>query len=126
MHDRAAAAIQAEIAASGEPPLDFMLRVMRDETAEPARRAAMAIAAAPYVHPRLAAVAHRHTNPDGSPVRPTVNVILHCADSGAKSDPRALAEPLLPISDKRPYVEALPRVDRSGPEPSDDIPDPRH
>jgi hypothetical protein len=67
-----AAAIQAEIAASGELPLDFMLRVMRDETAEPARRAAMAKAAAPYVHARLAAVAHRHTNADGSPFGPTI------------------------------------------------------
>jgi hypothetical protein len=67
-----AAAIKAEIAASGETPLDFMLRVMRDETAEPARRAAMAMAAAPYIHPRLAAVAHRHTNADDSPVGPTI------------------------------------------------------
>jgi hypothetical protein len=30
-----AASIQAEIVASGEKPLNYMLRVMRDETAEP-------------------------------------------------------------------------------------------
>ena len=35
--------------------------------------------AAPYVHPRLAAVAHRYTNPDGSPVGPRVNVIIYGA-----------------------------------------------
>ncbi len=43
---------------SGEAPLDYMLRVMRDETAPSARRDAMAVAAAAYVHPRLAAVEH--------------------------------------------------------------------
>lgn len=63
-----AASIQVEIAASGELPLDHMLRVMRDETAEPARRDAMAKAAAPYIHPTLAAIAHRHTNADGAPM----------------------------------------------------------
>ena len=71
-----AASIQAEIAASGEKPLDYMLRVMRDETAEPTRRDAMARAAAPYVHPALAAVAHRHTNADGSPIAPTVTITI--------------------------------------------------
>jgi hypothetical protein len=68
-----AASIQAEIAASGEKPLDYMLRVMRDETAEPD---AMARAAAPYVHPTLAAVAHRHANADGTPIAPTVIVTI--------------------------------------------------
>lgn len=42
------------VAQSGETPLDFMLRVMRDENASQARRDAMATAAAPYVHARLA------------------------------------------------------------------------
>jgi hypothetical protein len=45
-----------EIASTGETPLDYMLRVMRDPEAQPARRDAMAIAAAPYVHPKLAQV----------------------------------------------------------------------
>jgi hypothetical protein len=41
-------------AASGEPPLDdYMLRVMRDENADPYRRDAIAKAAAPYCHPHL-------------------------------------------------------------------------
>jgi hypothetical protein len=33
--------------------------------------------AAPYVHPRLAAIAHRHAHEDGSPVKPIVNVYIH-------------------------------------------------
>ena len=48
-----AASIQAEIAASGEVPLDYMLAVMRDPTADPARRDRMAIAAAPLCHARV-------------------------------------------------------------------------
>ena len=68
--------MRAEMAASGELPLDYMLRVMRDETAEAARRDAMAKAAAPYVHPTLAAVAHRHANADGSPIAPVVNLTV--------------------------------------------------
>lgn len=46
---------QAEVAATGETPLDYMIRVMRDQTIDHARRDEMAKAAAPYVHPRLAA-----------------------------------------------------------------------
>jgi hypothetical protein len=53
--------------------------------------------AAPFVHPRLAAVAHRHTNLDGSPVRPVVNVIIH----GAEPKSPAFAETVPSISDKR-------------------------
>jgi hypothetical protein len=45
-----------EIASTGEAPLQYMLRVMRDSEASPARRDAMAIAAAPYVHSKLAQV----------------------------------------------------------------------
>jgi len=36
----------------------------------------MAKAAAPYRHPQLAAVAHRHTNADGSPILPTINLVI--------------------------------------------------
>jgi hypothetical protein len=40
----------------GITPLEFMLQVMRDESAERSERLDMAKAAAPYVHPRLSAV----------------------------------------------------------------------
>jgi hypothetical protein len=53
--------------------------------------------AAPYVHPRLAAVAHRHTNTDGSPVGPRVNVIIH----GAAPETPRFAETVPSISEKR-------------------------
>jgi hypothetical protein len=41
---------------TGETPLQYMLSVMRDPEASPARRDAMAIAAAPYVHSKLTQV----------------------------------------------------------------------
>ena len=42
----------------GETPLEYMLRIMRDEAAESTRRDDMAKAAAPYLHPRLSSVEH--------------------------------------------------------------------
>lgn len=56
----------AAIAATGEMPLDYMLRVMRDPLAEPARKDAMAKAAAPYCHAALKAI--EHTGPNGGPI----------------------------------------------------------
>ena len=47
------ARIRDEIAFAGLTPLEFMLRVMRDEGADEAKRLDAAKAAAPYVHPRL-------------------------------------------------------------------------
>lgn len=58
--------LQAEIAASGETPKDYMLRVMRDPTVDHARRDAMAKAVAPFCHPHLQAV--QHTGKDGGPI----------------------------------------------------------
>ena len=50
--------MKAAIAASGETPLEYMLRIMRDEAAESTRRDDMAKAAAPYLDPRLSSVEH--------------------------------------------------------------------
>jgi hypothetical protein len=48
--------VTAAIIETGELPLEYMLKVVRDENADQKRRDAMAIAAAPYVHPRLATI----------------------------------------------------------------------
>jgi hypothetical protein len=53
-----------------------MLEVMRDPTADQTRRDMMAKAAAPYRHPQLQAVAHKHLNADGTPIAPTVIVTI--------------------------------------------------
>ena len=64
--NKATQAKAAEIAASGLTPLDFMLQKMRDEGADEAVRLDAAKSAAPYVHPRLAAI--EHTGPDRGPI----------------------------------------------------------
>jgi len=101
--NKASAELQAAIAASGKTPLEIMLEnarwayakarelTERLADAEPSLATSelfnqmlrfrefaceWAHMAAPYVHPRLAAVAHRHTNPDGTPIAPTVNIII--------------------------------------------------
>jgi hypothetical protein len=55
------------ILASGLTPLDYMLNVMRDQLIAADRRDDMAKAAAPYVHPKLAAI--EHTGKDGGPIQ---------------------------------------------------------
>jgi hypothetical protein len=54
--NRATEEARAAAAATGVLPLDYMLSVMRDPAADQKRRDAMAMAAAPYLHPRLSAV----------------------------------------------------------------------
>ena|SRR6478609_7918452 len=62
---------RAEIAASGETPLDYMLRIMRDAAAEPERRDHMARSAAPYIHAKLQAVVQA----DHSKGVPTISIV---------------------------------------------------
>ena len=56
--NKATAAKAAAIARSGESPLDYMLRVMRNVKADLTTRLDAAKSAAPYVHPKLAAISH--------------------------------------------------------------------
>jgi hypothetical protein len=74
-----------------------MLAVMRDPTASEARRDMMAKAAAPYRHPQLAAVAHRHTNADGSPILPTINLVIQQPRTPAVEAKPAEAAPTPPL-----------------------------
>ena len=72
-----AAKTEAAVAGSeGEMPLDYMIRVMRDPTTEPHRRDAAAKAAAPNLHPQLAAIHHRHATADGTPIAPIINLTI--------------------------------------------------
>ena len=54
--NKVTAEMRAEITETGETPLEYMIRIMRDEEADPSRRDDMAKAAAPYLHPRLSNV----------------------------------------------------------------------
>lgn len=65
--NKASAERQKKVAATGDTPLDYMLKVMRDKKADPSRRDDMAKAAAPYVHPKLASM--QHTGRNGGPIQ---------------------------------------------------------
>jgi hypothetical protein len=54
--NRATTEARAAAEATGILPLDYMLSVMRDDKVESKRRDAMAMAAAPYLHPKLSPI----------------------------------------------------------------------
>ncbi len=58
--------VEAAIAASGLTPLEYMLGVLRNPKKPRAERMQAAVAAAPYVHQRLAATTL--TTPPGKPI----------------------------------------------------------
>jgi hypothetical protein len=64
--NRATAEARAAAEASGTLPLDYMLAVMHDPAADPKRRDAMAMAAAPYLHPKLSTVEAKQAEPEMS------------------------------------------------------------
>ena len=71
--------------ADGYLPLSYMLALMRDEQAEPSRRDAMAIQAAPYCHARLNAVAT--TNASGKGTSGDINIVqIFAVPRGAALD----------------------------------------
>ena len=59
-------AVEAAIAASGLTPLEYMLEVLRNTRKSRSERMQAAVAAAPYVHQRLAATTI--TTPPGQPI----------------------------------------------------------
>jgi hypothetical protein len=68
--NKTTAARTAAMAAGGEMPLEYMLRVMRDPTVEHERRDMMAKDSAPYCHNKLAAI--EHTGKDGGAIQVTI------------------------------------------------------
>ncbi len=70
--NRATAAREAEIAASGLTPLDYMLKVLRDVKAPKADRQWAAEHAAPYVHPKLSTTTLHGQG--GEPFGITINI----------------------------------------------------
>lgn len=96
--NKASAAKEAAIAASGLTPLEFFLRLLRDEDQPLQVRLNAANSAAPYVHPRLASVDLGNKNNEPLQVR-----VLRFSDAGSHSA-QPVATKALPA----------PAVDRSG------------
>lgn len=65
---------------TGEMPLDYMLRVMRDPLADEKRRDAMANSAAPYLHQKLVptdkATVEIGTSTDGNQIKHIVRFVV--------------------------------------------------
>ena len=67
---KVSAEARKKAAAEGVTPLDYMLSVMRDSEADVKRRDAMAVAASPFLHPRLSNVEHKGEG--GGPIKVSV------------------------------------------------------
>ncbi len=78
--DKRTQLFQADIVASGETPLDYMLRVLRDPTTDKDRRDRMAGMVAPYVHPKLASIQNTHTGDGNQPIRHVHSVEITIID----------------------------------------------
>jgi len=61
-------------------PLDFMLRTLRSREFTYEQRFAASRAAAPYMHPQLQAIAHRHLDAAGNPLAPVISVTVRKAE----------------------------------------------
>ena len=79
--NKATAEAKAAVEASGETPLEYMIRVMRDPKANARRRDAMAAAAAPYVHHRLSST--EHSGPGDGPVQVVIQTGFVYDDAAA-------------------------------------------
>jgi hypothetical protein len=73
--NKATAARQEAVEASGLTPLDYMLAIMRDETKATEDRFEAAKAAAPYVHPKLASVDHQSSDGSMTPGPSTIQIV---------------------------------------------------
>ena len=73
--NRATAELVRRLASSGVLPLDYMLTIMRDPAADHRRRGTMAMAAAPYLQPKVNAIdAKSPAVEEASPERTSVEV----------------------------------------------------
>lgn len=64
--EKAAAADLEKAKADGTSPLEYLLKLMRDESKGDELRFEAAKAAAPYIHPKLSAI--EHSGKDGGPI----------------------------------------------------------
>jgi hypothetical protein len=99
---------EQELAASGELPRDYMLRIMRDPEADDHRRDEMAKAMAPYVHSRFATIPH--TGDSEKPTQMVMRVEFVRAKDGRPAPPDDLPDDLpadLP-ADLPPNVTRMP------------------
>lgn len=76
---------------SGNSPLEYMLRVMRNPNTKQERRDKMAMAAAPYCHPRLSTHELSGVGGGAIPVGIQATVTFYVPDNGRQVAPAAPA-----------------------------------
>ena len=85
--NRATEEARAAAEATGILPLDYMLMVMRDASADHKRRDAMAMAAAPYLHPKLSSVDAKLSSASEKPEVDHIQVtFVHAQPQGIDED----------------------------------------
>ena len=114
--NKATAAREAAIAASGKTPLDFMLSVLRDEDASIKERMWAAVAAAPYCHAKPRPVAANAGGVEVQVVHITHEERLAELDAlGVETDNRrGVSEPALPPQIPPPQTPPQPPVPAVG------------
>lgn len=104
--------IYESIRKQDELPLDYMLRVMRDKKQPDQRRDAMAVAAAPYVHPKLAAVQFNPSDRPGDGAKDVTELsdLLAYFSSRLSESQSAGERPVLENGDARDSEKVTIRV----------------
>ena len=105
--------IAAKAREAGISPLEYMLSVMRDPTADPERRDKMAAACAPYIHPKLASI--QHYSDDNAAKNDNVTLHVSFVSSPNAEAPMIDATPsatLLPPARSEPPSPAVPATPR--------------
>jgi hypothetical protein len=81
--NRATEEARAAAAAAGVLPLDYMLSVMRNPDADHKRRDAMAVAAAPYLHPKLSSIDAKVSSAAANGAPETTSIEVHFVEPPA-------------------------------------------
>ena len=102
--NKATAAREAEVEASGLTPLAFMLAVLRDKDASMEDRRWAAQHAAPYCHPRLAQ--QRFEGPDGGNI--LVQIVRFCDVEEEAADEPERADGAHEVTDAAAVIPFVP------------------
>jgi hypothetical protein len=82
VRNKATAKREAEIAATGLTPLEYLLSIVRNPRAKAATRIDAAKSAAPYVHPKLSSIAMQVAGDADNPLKHTMEATVRFVRPG--------------------------------------------
>jgi hypothetical protein len=107
--------IAEEAKAVGVTPLQYMLQILNDESAEQSRRDLMAWRAAPFCHPRLVTARHDVRSDTAETTNVYVEQITVIGvESGRFLSPQEATEPIVEILPDRPQLVEVEPDDEEG------------